>query len=117
MRLLGVLGSWGVGLFIFRELGSTCNYLRGAGEQTHTFGDLESTAKSRGKKSGILGVQGLIYRDQGSTDPPTLLGPHQYMRILFLPFFLSLCKFKLHTKSKDLCKIRGQLKTKYKGTF
>ena len=41
----GVLGIWGEGLFIFRELGSTANYLRGAGEQAHTFGDLGSTAK------------------------------------------------------------------------
>ena len=32
------------GLFIFRELGSTATYLRGAGEQAHTFGDLGSTA-------------------------------------------------------------------------
>ena len=41
----GVLGIWGEGLFIFRELGSTSNYFRGAGEQAHTFGDLGSTAK------------------------------------------------------------------------
>ena len=42
----GVLGIWGEGLFIFRELGSTANYFRGAGrEQAHTFGDLGSTAK------------------------------------------------------------------------
>ena len=41
----GVLGIWGEGLFIFRELGSTANYFRGAGEQVHTFGDLGSTAK------------------------------------------------------------------------
>ena len=43
----GVLGILGEGLFIFRELGSTANYLRGAGEQAHTctFGDLGSTAK------------------------------------------------------------------------
>ena len=39
MGLPGVLGSWGEGLFIFRELGSTANYFRGAGEQAHTFGD------------------------------------------------------------------------------
>ena len=43
--LPGVLGIWGEGLFIFRELGSTTNYFRGAGEQAHTFGDLGSTAK------------------------------------------------------------------------
>ena len=41
----GVLGIWGERLFIFRELGSTANYFRGAGEQAHTFGDLGSTAK------------------------------------------------------------------------
>ena len=34
-----VLGIWGEGLFIFRELGSTANYFRGAGELAHTFGD------------------------------------------------------------------------------
>ena len=42
----GVLGIWGEGLFIFREMGSTANYFRGAGEQAHTFWDLGSTAKS-----------------------------------------------------------------------
>ena len=41
----GVLGIWGEGLFIFRELGSTANYFRGAGELAYTFGDLGSTAK------------------------------------------------------------------------
>ena len=41
----GVLGIWGEGLFIFRELGSTANYFRGAGEQAYTFWDLGSTAK------------------------------------------------------------------------
>ena len=45
----GVLGIWGEGLFIFRELGSTANYFRGAGEQAHTFGDLGSTAKKEKK--------------------------------------------------------------------
>ena len=35
----GVLGNWGEGLFIFGELGSTANYIRGAGEQAHTFRD------------------------------------------------------------------------------
>ena len=35
----GVLGSLGEGLFIFRELGSTANYFRGAGEQAHSLGD------------------------------------------------------------------------------
>ena len=42
---LGVLGIWGEGLFIFRELWSTANYFRGAGEHAHTLGDLGSTAK------------------------------------------------------------------------
>ena len=41
----GVLGIWGEGVFIFRELGSTANCFRGAGEQAHTFGDFGSTAK------------------------------------------------------------------------
>ena len=41
----GVLGIWGERLFIFRKLGSTANYFRGAGEQAHTFGDLGSTPK------------------------------------------------------------------------
>ena len=41
----GVLRIWGDGLFIFRELGISANYLRGTGEQAHTFGDLGSTAK------------------------------------------------------------------------
>ena len=35
----GVLGSWGEGLFIFRELGNTANYFMGAVEQALTFGD------------------------------------------------------------------------------
>ena len=35
------------GLLIFKEQRSTANYLRGAGEQAHTFGDLGSTAKNR----------------------------------------------------------------------
>ena len=47
----GVLGIWGEGLFIFRELGSTANYFRGAGEQAYTFGDLGSTAKKVKKKN------------------------------------------------------------------
>ena len=41
----GFKGSGEKGFFIFRELGSTANYFRGAGEQAHTFGDLVSTAK------------------------------------------------------------------------
>ena len=36
----GVWGIWGEWLFIFRELGSTCNYFQGFGEQAHSFGDL-----------------------------------------------------------------------------
>ena len=42
-----VLGIWGEWLFIFRELGSTGNYLRGAREQAHNFGDLGSLAKKQ----------------------------------------------------------------------
>ena len=43
----GVLGIWGEGLFIFRELGSTGNYFRGSREQAHIFGDLESPVKKQ----------------------------------------------------------------------
>ena len=46
----GVLGIWGEWLFIFRELGSTGNYLRGAREQAHNFGDIGSLAKKQKKK-------------------------------------------------------------------
>ena len=50
----GVLGIWGEWLFIFRDLRSTGNYFRGAGEQAHSFGDLGSPArkqKNKGKAS------------------------------------------------------------------
>ena len=46
----GVFGILGVWLFIFRELGSTGNYFRGAREQAHNFGDLGSLAKKPKKK-------------------------------------------------------------------
>ena len=46
----GVLGIWGEWLFIFRELGSTGNYFRGAREQAHNFWDLGSLAKKQKKK-------------------------------------------------------------------
>ena len=46
----GVLGIWGEWLFIFRDLGSTGYYFRGAGEQAHSFGDLGSPAKKQKKK-------------------------------------------------------------------
>ena len=42
--VLGIMGEW---LFIFRDLGSTGNYFRGAGEQAHSFGDLGSPAKKQ----------------------------------------------------------------------
>ena len=45
--VLGILGEWP---FIFRELGSTGNYLRGAREQAHNFGDLGSLAKKQKNK-------------------------------------------------------------------
>ena len=45
----GVLGIWGEWLFIFRDLGSTGFYFRGAGEQAHSFGDLGSPAKKQKK--------------------------------------------------------------------
>ena len=43
----GVLGIWGEWLFILRELRSTGNYLRGAREQAHNFGDIGSLAKKQ----------------------------------------------------------------------
>ena len=43
----GVLGIWGEWLFIFRVLGSTGYYLRGAREQAHNFGDIRSLAKKQ----------------------------------------------------------------------
>ena len=46
----GVLGIWGEWLFIFRELGSTGNYFRGAREQAHSFWDTGSLAKKQKNK-------------------------------------------------------------------
>ena len=46
----GVLGIWGEWLFIFRDLGSTGNYFKGAGEQAQILGDLGSPAKKQKKK-------------------------------------------------------------------
>ena len=43
----GFFGIWGKWLIIFRDLGSTDNYFRGAGEQSHSFGDLGSPAKKQ----------------------------------------------------------------------
>ena len=42
--VLGICGEW---LFIFRELGSNGNYLRGAMEKAHNLGDLGSLAKKQ----------------------------------------------------------------------
>ena len=61
MRMLtdgppGVLRIWVEWPFIFRELGSTGNYFRGAREQAHNFGDIGSLAKKQKKygKASIL---------------------------------------------------------------
>ena len=43
----GVWGIWGEWPFIFRDLGSTCDYFRGAGEQAHSFEDLGSPTKKQ----------------------------------------------------------------------
>ena len=45
--VLGISGEWS---FIFRELGSTGNYLKGAREQAHNFGDLGSLVKKQKNK-------------------------------------------------------------------
>ena len=39
------MGIRGEGLFIFRDFGSTGNYLRGVGEQAYNFGNLGSHAQ------------------------------------------------------------------------
>ena len=44
--VLGIREEW---LFIFRELGSTGNYLREAREQGYNFGDIGSLAKKQKK--------------------------------------------------------------------
>ena len=41
----GLMGIWGEGLFIFRELGSTSNYFQGFGEQAHILWYLGCPAK------------------------------------------------------------------------
>ena len=46
----GVWGIWGEWLFMFRDLGSTGNYFKGAGEQAQSFWDLGSPAKKLKKK-------------------------------------------------------------------
>ena len=45
---LGKLRIWI--FFIFMELGSSCNYFRGAGNHAHTFGELGSIAKKLRKR-------------------------------------------------------------------
>ena len=50
VRPPGVLGIWGEWIFIFRELGSTGHYFRGAREQAHNFGDIGSRAKKKKKE-------------------------------------------------------------------
>ena len=52
----GVLGIWGEWLFIFRDLGSTGNYFRGAGEHAQSFGDLGSSAKKQKKNKGKASI-------------------------------------------------------------
>ena len=49
----GVLGIWREWLFIFREMGSTGNYFRGAREQANNFGDIGNLAKKAKKKKKI----------------------------------------------------------------
>ena len=43
----GVLGIWGEWSFISRDLGSTVYHFRGAGEQSHSLGDIRSPAKKQ----------------------------------------------------------------------
>ena len=58
----GTLGIWGEELFILMELGCTYNYLRRAGEQTRTFGYLESCQKAEEKQvQGFEEIKAVIY--------------------------------------------------------
>ena len=75
----GVLGIWGEWLFIFRELGSTGNYFRGAREQAHNFEDIGSLAKKQKKnkeKPPFCLIFKNFFRFWGlapQTPPPTLV--------------------------------------------
>ena len=75
----GVLGLWGEWLFIFRDLGSTGNYFRGAGEQAQSFGNLGSPAKkqkNKGKASILFDFLNFSSASGGiapQTPPPPLV--------------------------------------------
>ena len=64
----GVWGIWGEWLFIFRELGSTGNYFRGAWEQAHNLGDIGSLAKKQKNKEKPPFC--FIFLEFSSPDPP-----------------------------------------------
>ena len=49
-------GIWGEWLIIFRGLGSTGNYFRGAREQAHNFADLGSLARKAKIKKGKASI-------------------------------------------------------------
>ena len=56
---------------VFMELVSTGNYLRGAGEQARTFGDLGSTAKTlRITNQGFGEIIALFQRSREYRSPP-----------------------------------------------
>ena len=81
----GVLGIWGEGLFIFRELGSTANYFRGAGEQAHTFWDLGSEHCQKVKKINIRLPFYLILRNVVAPDPPPYINVISF-QFLYISF-------------------------------
>ena len=72
MLELGRLGVWGIRgewLLIFRELGSTGNYLRGGREHVHNFVDLRSLAK-RQKKEGKASILFDFLKISSAPRPP-----------------------------------------------
>ena len=72
----GVSGIWVEGLFILRELGSTCNYFRGGGEQAHRFGSFREPCqkvKHKFYKSHLKGKASILFdflKKSSSTSAP-----------------------------------------------
>ena len=85
--LPGVLGIWGEWLFIFRDLRSTGNYFRGAGEQAHSFGDLGIPAKKQKNKGKASILFDFLKKNSASggiapqTPPPFLSSNSNHFRM------------------------------------
>ena len=70
----GVWGIWGEWIFIFRELGSTCNYFRGAREHAHNLGGFrepcqKSKKKKKKKKKGKASILFVFLKSPSASDP------------------------------------------------